>query len=255
MHSPRCDDPIDDQDVVHAARHSVRLACAFLPFSVGIAVTSELVAKFLQKVGPRLFSSLGPFLVALGLLWLSRLDLHSTYAPDILGPTLLLAVGLGFTLVPLTLGATSGIAPADMGIASVLLNTSQQIGGTLGPAVLVTVATTVSPNWLRTAVRSHGRSAWARTLALNSALHGYRSEFLVGAAIATIGGLVAVAFDPSCETAKRDAASRGRASGERRSRALGSVGMITTELATALRLFSELDVPQEKSDGQPTLLS
>ena len=120
---------------------------AFLPFSVGIAVTSELVAKFLQKVGPRLFSSFGPFLVALGLLWLSRLDLQSTYAPDILGPTLLLAIGLGFTFVPLTLGATSGIAPADMGIASALLNTSQQIGGTLGLAVLVTVATTVSRNW------------------------------------------------------------------------------------------------------------
>ena len=166
---------------------------AFLPFSVGIAVTSELVAKFLQKVGPRLFSSFGPFLVALGLLWLSRLDLQSTYAPDILGPTLLLAIGLGFTFVPLTLGATSGIAPADMGIASALLNTSQQIGGTLGLAVLVTVATTVSRNWLRTAVRSHGTRASVQTLALNSALHGYRVAFLVGAAIATIGCVVAVA--------------------------------------------------------------
>jgi EmrB/QacA subfamily drug resistance transporter len=165
---------------------------AFLPFSLGIAVTSELVAKFLDKVGPRLFASLGPFLVAVGLLWLSRLDLQSTYARDILGPTLLLSVGLGFTFVPLTLGATSGVAPADMGIASALLNTSQQIGGTLGLAVLVTVATTASRNWLRSAVRSHGASASARTVALNSALHGYRIAFLVGAAIATVGGLVAV---------------------------------------------------------------
>src|ERR1700730_18521638 len=137
---------------------------AFLPFSVGIAVISELVAKFLQKVGARLFSSFGPFLVALGLLSLFLLDLQSTYAPDILGPTLLLAIGLGFTFVPLTLGATSGIAPADMGIASALLNASQQIGGTLGLAVLVTVATTVSRNWLRTAVRSHGTRASVQTL-------------------------------------------------------------------------------------------
>jgi predicted MFS family arabinose efflux permease len=166
---------------------------AFLPFSLGIAVTSELVAKFLEKVGPRLFSYLGPFFVAVGLLWLSRLDLHSTYARDIFGPTLVLAVGLGFTFVPLTLGATSGVAPADMGIASALLNSSQQIGGTLGLAVLVTVATTVSRNWLTTAVKSHGPNASARTLAFNSALHGYRSAFLVGAAIATVGGLVALA--------------------------------------------------------------
>jgi len=166
---------------------------AFLPFSLGIAVTSELVAKFLARVGPRVFSSLGPFLVAVGLIWLSRLDLQSTYWRDILGPTLLLSVGLGCTFVPLTLGATSGVAPADMGIASALLNTSQQIGGTLGLAVLVTVATTVSRNWLRTTVSSHGPGASAQTLALNSALHGYRSAFLVGAAIAAIGGLVALA--------------------------------------------------------------
>jgi len=166
---------------------------AFLPFSLGVAATSEFVANALAKVGPRLFSSLGPFLVALGLLWLSRIDLQSTYARDILGPLLILAVGLGFIFVPLTLGATSGIAPADRGIASALLNTSQQIGGTLGLAVLVTVATTVSRNWLRTAVRSHGPSAQVRTLALNAAMHGYRSAFLVGCGIALLGGLVSVA--------------------------------------------------------------
>jgi len=166
---------------------------AFLPFSLGIAVTSEVVAKSLEKVGPRLFSSLGPFLVAAGLLWLSRLDLQSTYWRDILGPTLLLSVGLGCTFVPLTLGATSGVARADMGIASALLNTSQQIGGTLGLAVLVTVATTVSRNWLKTTVATHGSGTSARTLALDSALHGYRSAFLVGAAIATVGGVVALA--------------------------------------------------------------
>jgi EmrB/QacA subfamily drug resistance transporter len=171
----------------------LRAGLAFLPFSLGIGATSELVAKFLAKVGPRLFSSLGPFLVASGLLWLSRIGLQSVYARDILGPELLLAVGLGFTFVPLTLGATSGIAPADMGIASALLNTSQQIGGTLGLAVLVTVATTVSRNWLRTATRSHGPRTLARTLVLNSAIHGYRSAFLVGCGIALLGALVSVA--------------------------------------------------------------
>ena len=166
---------------------------AFLPFSLGIAVTSELVAKFLEKVGPRVFASLGPFLCGVGLLWLSRLDLQSTYAQDILGPTVLLAVGLGFTFVPLTLGATSGVASADLGIASALLNSAQEIGGTLGLAVLVTVAATVSRNWLSSTVRKHGTNASLRTLTLDSALHGYRAAFLVGAAIATVGGLVALA--------------------------------------------------------------
>lgn len=165
---------------------------AFLPFSFGIAATSEVVAKFLEKVGPRVFASVGPFLCGLGLLWLSRLDLRSTYGRDILGPTFLLAIGLGFTFVPLTLSATSRVASADLGIASALLNSSQQIGGTLGLAVLVTVATTVSRNWLKTAV-GHGSSTSARTLALNAALHGYRVAFVVAAAVATVGGLVALA--------------------------------------------------------------
>jgi len=178
---------------------------AFLPFSFGIAVTSELVAKFLDKIGPRVFASLGPFLCALGLFWLSRLGPQSTYARDILGPTLLLAVGLGFTFVPLTLAATSGVAPAEMGIASALLNSSQEIGGTLGLAVLVTVATTVSRNWLKTTVRTHGTSASIRTLTLDSALHGYRVAFLVGAAIAMVGGLVATA---AIRVSKRPNATR-----------------------------------------------
>jgi EmrB/QacA subfamily drug resistance transporter len=171
----------------------IQAGLAFLPFSLGIAVTSEVVAKSLERVGTRLFSSLGPFLVALGLIWLSRADLHSTYGRDILGPTILLAVGLGCTFVPLTLGATSGVAPADMGIASALLNSSQQIGGTVGLALLVTVATTVSRNWLESTVRSHGPSASPGTLALNAALHGYRTGFLVAAAIALVGGLIALA--------------------------------------------------------------
>jgi EmrB/QacA subfamily drug resistance transporter len=162
---------------------------AFLPFSLGIAVTSEFVAKFLEKVGPRVFASVGPFLCALGLVWLSRIGVHSTYGRDILGPTLLLSIGLGCTFVPLTLAATSRVASADLGIASALLNSAQQIGGTIGLAVLVTVAATVTRNWLT----SHVTSAPARTLALNSALHGYRAAFLVGAAIATVGGFVALA--------------------------------------------------------------
>src|SRR4029077_11257940 len=139
---------------------------------LGIAVTSTVVARLIGKVGPRVFATAGPLLSAVGLAWLSRLGPHTGYAAGILGPLLILAVGLGFTFVPLTLGATSRVAPANMGIASALLNSSQQVGGTLGLAVLVTVATTVSRNWLTTAVKSHGPSASARTLAFNSALHG-----------------------------------------------------------------------------------
>ena len=87
-----------------------------------------------------MFVTIGPLLAAIALLWLSRIHVQSTYGGAVLGPLLVLALGLGFSFVPLVLGATSGVQPADMGVASAVLNTAQQVGGTLGLAVLVTVA-------------------------------------------------------------------------------------------------------------------
>jgi predicted MFS family arabinose efflux permease len=169
----------------------LRAGVAFLPFSVGIAATSELVAQFLGKAGPRVFATVGPLLSAVGLLWLSRLGPHTSYLEGIVWPLLVLAVGLGCTFVPLTLGATSGVAPADLGIASALLNTAQQVGGTLGLAVLVTVATTLTRNAVRTAAR-HAAHQSARAVAISSSIHGYRGAFLVGSAIAFTGFLLSV---------------------------------------------------------------
>jgi EmrB/QacA subfamily drug resistance transporter len=170
----------------------LRAGVAFLPFSIGIAATSEVVAKSIGRAGPRVFLTVGPLLVALGLLWLSRIGPHSTYVSDILGPVLVLAVGLGSTFVPLTLGATSGVAPADMGIASALLNTAQQVGGTLGLAVLVTVATTAARNHLRATAARHAANQSARSLAISSSIHGYHSAFLLGSTIAMCGFVVSV---------------------------------------------------------------
>jgi hypothetical protein len=91
-----------------------------------------------------------------------------------------LALGLGFSFVPLVLGATSGVQPADMGVASAVLNTAQQVGGTLGLAVLVTVATAAT------------RSA-ARSGPVASTVHGYSVAFVVASGIAFAGFLVALA--------------------------------------------------------------
>src|ERR1700730_20299 len=119
----------------------LRTGAAFLPFSVGIVGTSEAVAKLIGRARRRGFASAGPLVAATALLWLSRIHPTSTSLGAVLGPLLLLSVGLGLSFVPLTLGATSGVPPADMGVASALLNVSQEVGGTLGLAVLVTVAT------------------------------------------------------------------------------------------------------------------
>jgi hypothetical protein len=139
-----------------------------------------------------MFATAGPFLAAVALFWLSHIHPTSTYLGAVLGPILVLAVGLGLTFVPLTLGATSGVPPSDMGIASALLNTSQQVGGTLGLAVLVTVATGTTRNALRSGTARHPLGRQARTLAFSSSVHGYSTAFLVGSCVAFAAFLIAL---------------------------------------------------------------
>ena len=159
----------------------LRAGLAFLPFSFGVALTSEATAKLVGRLGPRSPMTIGPLLVAVALAWLSRVDPASTYARDVLGPVLLLSVGLGLTLVPLTLGATTGVRTSDLGIASALLNSGQQIGGSLGLAVLVTVATTTSRRAL--SLRAVGVPL-TQAVQNRAITHGYAVAFLVGSGIA-----------------------------------------------------------------------
>jgi predicted MFS family arabinose efflux permease len=156
---------------------------AFVPFSVGIAATSQAVAKLMTLIRPRVFVTIGPLLSAIALFWLSRIDAQSTYGSALLGPLLVLALGLGFSFVPLILGATSGVQPADMGVASAVLNSAQQVGGTLGLAVLVTVA--------EAATRSALGSGAALTA--TSTVHGYSVAFVVASGLAFAAFLVALA--------------------------------------------------------------
>ena len=162
----------------------IKTGLAFLPFAVGVAATSQVVAKLLARVPPRVFVTIGPLLSAIGLLWLSRIDAQSTYGNAVLGPLLVLALGLGFSFVPLILGATSGVQPADMGVASAVLNSSQQVGGTLGLAVLVTVAAAATRSAL-------GSGAAQSTL--TATVHGYSVAFVVASGMAFAAFLVALA--------------------------------------------------------------
>jgi MFS family permease len=84
----------------------LKAGLAFLPFSVGIAATSQVVAKLMRRIAPRVFVTIGPLMGSLGLFWLSRLDDHSGYATGVLGPLMVIAIGLGLTFVPLVLGVT-----------------------------------------------------------------------------------------------------------------------------------------------------
>ncbi|ARE74014.1 MFS transporter [Streptomyces sp. Sge12] len=124
----------------------IQAGLAFLPVSAVIAVGAGLTAKLLPRFGPKPFMVTGALSSAAGLAWLTQIDVHSTYLGSILGPMLLFALGMGLQFVSLTLMALSNVTDRESGAASGLLNTMQQVGGSLGLSILVTVYGTASRN-------------------------------------------------------------------------------------------------------------
>ncbi len=124
----------------------LRAGLAFLPVSAVIIVAAQVVARLLPVVGPKRFMVAGALAATVGLAWLSRITVNSGYLDGLLGPMLVFALGMGFLFVPLTLTAVSGVSREETGAASSLLNTMQQVGGSLGLSILVTVFGTASRN-------------------------------------------------------------------------------------------------------------
>ncbi|MFI6340218.1 MFS transporter [Streptomyces sp. NPDC050535] len=124
----------------------LRAGLAFLPVSVIIAIGAGFASQLLPRWGPKPFMAVGAVLAAVGLGWLTLTDVDSTYAGSILGPVLVFGFGMGLQFVSLTLMAVSGVAPQEAGAASGILNATQQVGGSLGLSVLVTVFGTASRN-------------------------------------------------------------------------------------------------------------
>ncbi|MFI2345536.1 MFS transporter [Streptomyces sp. NPDC019443] len=124
----------------------LKAGLAFLPVSAVIAVGAGIASQLLPKYGPKPFMVTGAILAATGLSWLTQTDIHSTYPGSILGPMLIFGLGMGMNFVSLTLMAVSGVPTHESGAASGMLNTTQQVGGSLGLAILVTVFGTASRN-------------------------------------------------------------------------------------------------------------
>ncbi|MGW6457729.1 MFS transporter [Streptomyces sp. NPDC055078] len=122
----------------------LRAGLAFLPVSVIIAVGATVTSQLLPRYGPKPFMVGGAILAAIGLGWLTLTDVHSTYLGSILGPMLVFSLGMGMQFVSLTLMALSGVPRQESGAASGLLNVMQQVGGSLGLSILVTVFGTAS---------------------------------------------------------------------------------------------------------------
>jgi EmrB/QacA subfamily drug resistance transporter len=118
----------------------LKAGLAFLPFTAGIMVSAGLASRFAPRVGVRPVAAIGMVVSILGMLLLTQLPVDGSYVANVLPALVLTSLGMGAVFMPLTLIATTGLKDEDQGLASGLFNTSQQIGGALGLAVLSTVA-------------------------------------------------------------------------------------------------------------------
>src|SRR3954466_12451211 len=118
----------------------LKAGLAFLPFTAGIMVSAGIASTFAPRVGVRLVAGIGMGLTIVGMLLLTQLPTDGTYVANVLPAIILSALGMGAVFMPLTLVATTGLHDEDQGLASGLFNTSQQIGGALGLAILSTLA-------------------------------------------------------------------------------------------------------------------
>jgi EmrB/QacA subfamily drug resistance transporter len=149
----------------------IKAGLSYLPLAVSIILSAGIASQLVTKVGFKPILATGMGLIALGLIWFSQISVHGTFLADILGPSLLAAVGLGFAFVPVTIAAVSGIADREQGLASGLINTSQQVGGALGLAILAAVANGIIGS-------SHDPAVL---------VEGFQSAFAVGAGFAILG--------------------------------------------------------------------
>jgi hypothetical protein len=130
--------------------------------------------------------TIGLSIAALGLLGFTRLGIDSSYFAHVLPPEILVSIGMGLTFVPMSSTALVGVDPKDAGVASALVNTTQQIGSALGTAFLNTVAASAASTY----IANHTRSANVVQVA---AVHGYTTAFSVSAALLAIAAIVALA--------------------------------------------------------------
>jgi EmrB/QacA subfamily drug resistance transporter len=156
----------------------IEAGVAFLPMPITIAACTQAATRLTGRYGAGPVLAAGMALIAAGMLLFARIAPDGGYLSDVLGPALLCSAGIGFSFVPVTIAATNGVERTEAGLASGLVNTSRQMGGSLGLALLATVATQRTAGLTGDAPR------------LEALTEGFQRAFALGAAIALAGALV-----------------------------------------------------------------
>jgi predicted MFS family arabinose efflux permease len=164
---------------------ALKTGFSYLPFSLTLIAASAGASRLVDRFAPKPILVTGLVISTVGFIVMTQVSGHGDYVRHVLPAFLILAVGLGLSFVPITISATTGVTPEDSGLASGLLNTTQQVGGSLGLAILSTVSTTRVTNAL------HGGAAQAAALT-----HGFKGAFIVAALLCAVAAVLALALLP-----------------------------------------------------------
>jgi len=159
---------------------------AFLPMTLTVMASATIVnTKLAPRFGPRPLVTLGMALGAAGMVYLTGLGIHASYATAVLPTLVAMGAGLGLVFAPAMSTGTLGVEPHDAGVASATVNTSQQVGGAIGTALLSTLATSAANSYLAGARPS-------AALIAHATVHGYTTAFAWSAAIFALGAVLAM---------------------------------------------------------------
>jgi EmrB/QacA subfamily drug resistance transporter len=179
---------------------------AYLPMILTVMAASAIASQLVPRIGARPLMLAGSVITTGGMFWLSRITEHSTYLGGLLGPMMVTALGMGLLFVPISLVALSRVADNDAGVASSLLNTGQQVGGSIGLAVLGTVAWSAVASSIKsqTVAATHAAATaghpltHAKAAALQTSIYqhalsvGFSRGYLVSAGIAFLALVITV---------------------------------------------------------------
>jgi predicted MFS family arabinose efflux permease len=159
----------------------IEAGLAFVPMTGAIIVASTFAGRLSARLGPGPILALGMTLIGVGMLLFTGVSPDGSYVGDVLLPGVVTTTGLGLSFVPVTIAAVAGVQRSEAGLASGLVNTSRQVGGSLGLAALATIATQRTTDL-----------AGAGAITASALTGGYQRAFLVGATFAFAGALIAL---------------------------------------------------------------
>jgi len=179
---------------------ALKTGVAYLPLAIMIILSAGVASQLTTRIGFKPVLITGYLMLTAGLVWFSQVSAGGTYVGDVLFPSLVVGFGLGLAFVPVTIAAVMGTKPEEAGLASGLINTSQQVGGALGLAILSAIATARTNHVIGGGGHSQGFALTA----------GFQTAFLVGAAFTLLAAVLAAVMISSADSrAHAEAAQAG----------------------------------------------